>query len=177
VKPIIIAIVGASGSGKTYLSKFLRDELNIPIIVSHTTRPMREGEIEGEDYFFINSTEGYNQDGMLSHTKFGGYEYFSLRSQLPKSGFCTCVMEETGSQHLKRNSGDNYGLFSVIVQCSPEVRTARGVDPKRIERDHNRKPLSYEWVDYAIDNDGTVEELEKAALNMIKILEQWQHLR
>ena len=177
MKPIIIAIVGASGSGKTYLSKFLRNELNIPVIVSSTTRPMREGEIEGEDYFFIKNTEGYKQKDMLSHISFGGYEYFALRNQLPKSGFCSCVVEETGIRNLKQNAGDNYGVFSVTVQCKPEIRIARGVDPKRIERDQNRKPLSYEWVDYAIFNDGAVKEFEKAALNMIKVLEQWQHLR
>ena len=177
MKPIIIAIVGASGSGKTYLSKFLRNELNIPIIVSHTTRPMRQGEIEGEDYFFIDNTGGYRQEDILSHTEFGGYEYFALRSQLPISGLCTCVVEETGSQNLKRNGGNNYGVFSVIVQCNPEIRIARGIDPKRIERDQDRTPLSHEWVDYVIYNNGTIEELETAALNMIKVLEQWQHLR
>lgn len=29
MQPTIIAIVGASGSGKTYLSKLLQDELNV----------------------------------------------------------------------------------------------------------------------------------------------------
>ena len=29
MKPTIIAIVGASGSGKTYLSKLLQNELNV----------------------------------------------------------------------------------------------------------------------------------------------------
>ena len=42
-KPIIIAIMGASGSGKTYLSKFLNKEMNIPMIVSTTTRPPARG--------------------------------------------------------------------------------------------------------------------------------------
>ena len=43
MKPIIIAIVGASGSGKTHLSKFLQKEFGIPAIISTTTRPRREG--------------------------------------------------------------------------------------------------------------------------------------
>ena len=177
MKPIIIAIVGTSGSGKTYLSKFLRNELNVPIIVSTTTRPMRDGEIEGEDYFFIDSTKEYEQDAMLSYTRFGGHEYFALRSQLPKSGFCTCVVEETGVRNLTRNAGDSYGLFTVMVQCKPETKIARGIALERIERDRIRKPLSFDWIDYVIHNNGTVEELEKAALNMIKVLEQWQYLR
>ena len=49
MRPIIIAIVGASGSGKTTLSKYLQRKYGIPAIVSTTTRPRREGEVEGED--------------------------------------------------------------------------------------------------------------------------------
>ena len=32
MQPTIIAVVGASGSGKTYLSKLLQDELNVLVL-------------------------------------------------------------------------------------------------------------------------------------------------
>lgn len=177
MKPIIIAIVGASGSGKTHLSKFLHKEMNIPMIVSTTTRPQRPGEIEGEDYFFIHSTAGYKRQDMLTYTRFGEYEYFSMKKQMPRSGFCSYVVEENGIRALKRSAGDDYGIFAVTVQCKESTRIARGVDPGRIERDKNRKGLGYEWMDYAIFNDGTVEQFEQSARDMIKVLEQWQHLQ
>ena len=81
MKPIIIAIVGASGSGKTYLSKFLQNELNIPTIVSTTTRPRRAEETEGVDYFFVNDTGAFKRQDMLTYTRFGKYEYFSCKKQ------------------------------------------------------------------------------------------------
>ncbi|MDL2320204.1 guanylate kinase [Alistipes sp. OttesenSCG-928-B03] len=177
MKPIIIAICGVSGSGKTYLTRYLQNELNVPAIISHTTRPRRDGETEGEDYFFIDSTDGYKRSDMLTYTQFGGHEYFSLKKQLPKSGFCTYVVDENGIRALKQNAGEDYGVFVVTVQCRPESRIARGISPERIERDRNREPLDFMWVDYAIYNDGTVEEFKKAAIDMIKVLEQWQHLR
>ena len=62
MRPIIIAIVGASGSGKTTLSKYLQRKYGIPAIVSTTTRPRREGEVEGEDYFFVRSTRGIGRE-------------------------------------------------------------------------------------------------------------------
>lgn len=177
MKPIIIAIVGASGSGKTHLSKYLRDELNVPMIVSRTTRPKRENETEGEDYFFIVNTANYSRSDMLTYTRFGEYEYFSLKRQLPKTGFCTYVVEENGVRALKSSAGERYGVFSVSVQCRPENRISRGIDPGRIDRDRNRQPLSFEWVDFVIYNDGTIEEFEKAARDMLKVLETWQHLK
>lgn len=177
MKPIIIAVSGASGAGKTTLTKFLQREMHIPTIISSTTRPRREDEVEDEDYFFVSDGVRPKPSEMLTFTRFGGYEYYSLRKQLPRSGFCSYVVEENGIRSLKQNAGEVYGLFSVTVQCKPEIRIARGVAPERIERDCNRKGLGYEWVDYALFNNGTLAEFEQAARDMMKILEQWQHLQ
>lgn len=176
MKPIIIAIVGASGSGKTHLSKFLQKELNIPMIVSTTTRPWREGEKEGEDYFFVKSAKSYRHEDMLTYTRFGQYEYFSLKKQLPKAGFCTYVVDENGVRALKRSAGDDYGVFCVTVQCKEVIRITRGIDLERIERDKHRRSLGYTWVDLAIYNNGTVEQFEQAGRDLITVVEQWQHL-
>lgn len=177
MKPIIIAISGASGAGKTSLSKFLQRELNIPMIVSTTTRPRRPDEKDGEDYFFVTTTETIKREEMLTYTKFGQHEYFAFRKQLPRTGFCTYVVEGSGSKSLKRCAGEKFGVFTVCVQCKPEIRIERGVSPERIERDRNRKDLSFEWVDYAIYNNGTIAQFEQAARDMMKVLEQWQHLQ
>ena len=53
MKPVIIAIVGRSGSGKTYMAEFLRKKMNIPTIVSYTTRRKRPGETDGVEHFAI----------------------------------------------------------------------------------------------------------------------------
>ena len=177
MKPIVIAISGASGSGKTYLSKFLQRELGIPMIVSTTTRPRRSDEIEGEDYFFTEGIGRHKRQDMLTYTRFGEYEYFSLKKQLPNTGFCTYVVEENGIQALKRTAGELFGVFSVTVQCKEDIRIDRGVDPQRIERDKNRKGLGFEWVDYALYNNGTFGQFEQAARDMIKVLETWRHLQ
>jgi guanylate kinase len=50
----IIVIVAPSGTGKSTLLEKLKK--NIPSLqwsVSHTTRPRRDGEVHGKDYFFI----------------------------------------------------------------------------------------------------------------------------
>lgn len=177
MKPTIIAIVGASGSGKTHLSKFLQRELNIPAIVSTTTRPRREGETEGEDYYFVRNTKKYRREDMLTHTRFGKHEYFSLREQLPPSGYCTYVVDENGVKALKQSSGKDYHVFTVLVACNKENLTLRGIDTERIDRDRNRKTIGYDMVDLIIGNNGTLAEFEKGAYDIVKIMDQWRHLR
>jgi guanylate kinase len=177
VRPIIIAIAGASGSGKTTLSKYLQRTYGIPAIVSTTTRPRRKGEVEGEDYFFVSSTRGIGREAMLTYTRFGKYEYFSLKSQLPASGYCTYVVDENGIKALKQSSGREYDVFTVYVSCRAENLPARGVDAQRIERDSLRRQVDYSLIDVVLGNNGTEAEFREGADRVLKILEQWQHLR
>ena len=54
--PARLVIMSApSGAGKTSLARALAESTaEVVISVSHTTRPARDGENEGEDYFFIS---------------------------------------------------------------------------------------------------------------------------
>lgn len=50
----IIAIMGEAGSGKdTLMKKVLEQEPMVVEIISSTTRPPREGEVDGVNYYFI----------------------------------------------------------------------------------------------------------------------------
>lgn len=51
------AIVGVSGSGKTTLANNLEAAGGYKLVCSHTTRPMRPGEVNGKDYFFVSKEE------------------------------------------------------------------------------------------------------------------------
>jgi len=53
---MIVAIVGGSGSGKTYLVELLKKRYldKIKVGISDTTRAEREGEIDGVHYHFIS---------------------------------------------------------------------------------------------------------------------------
>lgn len=54
---MITIYCGKSAAGKDYLFKFAIKELGLRPIVSATTRPMRDGEVEGVDYFFCTKEE------------------------------------------------------------------------------------------------------------------------
>src|SRR5208337_2900692 len=51
----ILVISAPSGSGKsTLVRRLIASQPDLAFSVSHTTRPRREGEREGRDYFFVN---------------------------------------------------------------------------------------------------------------------------
>lgn len=88
MKPIIIAVIGASCAGKDTLMRQLYWELScgdmidrfpdVYYVVSSTTRPPRKGERNNEDYHFLTDAEfQYNIDEghMLEWTEFRGWKY------------------------------------------------------------------------------------------------------
>lgn len=51
----LIVISAPSGTGKTsVVSSLLQVDPNINLSVSHTTRPPRQNEVDGHDYFFVD---------------------------------------------------------------------------------------------------------------------------
>ena len=51
----LIILAAPSGAGKTSLAKALAESIpNLEVSISHTTRPARQAEQDGEDYFFIS---------------------------------------------------------------------------------------------------------------------------
>jgi len=75
----LFIISAPSGCGKTTLcKKLLLDKLNLSHSVSVTTRPPREGEIEGTDYFFVSPEEFramIKRKEFLEHEKNFGFFY------------------------------------------------------------------------------------------------------
>jgi guanylate kinase len=67
-KGTLIIIAAPSGGGKTSLvNALLETDLQLKLSVSHTTRPPRPNEIEGEHYFFVSIDEF---DAMLKRNVF-----------------------------------------------------------------------------------------------------------
>lgn len=61
LEPLLIVISGPSGVGKDSVIKRMKErDLPFHFVVTATTRPRREGEEHGVDYFFI-STEEFNE--------------------------------------------------------------------------------------------------------------------
>ena len=51
-----IILCGKSGSGKDWARNYIIENYGFTPIISHTTRPIRENEKHGKDYYFISKT-------------------------------------------------------------------------------------------------------------------------
>ena len=56
---MIYIITGPSGVGKNTIINELSNYLDFYFSVSHTTRPRRENEVNGKDYYFITEAVSY----------------------------------------------------------------------------------------------------------------------
>lgn len=72
MKNLLISLTGHTCSGKNYLLEQLITKNGFSRVITSTTRPKRDGEVEGVDYYFITPRE--HQDNNLG----GGYVEFII---------------------------------------------------------------------------------------------------
>ena len=79
-KGLLIILSGPSGVGKgTVRKELMKDSsLNLFYSISMTTRPIRPGEVEGRDYYFVSRERFLKEienDNLLEHAEFVGNFY------------------------------------------------------------------------------------------------------
>ncbi len=86
---LLIIISGPSGVGKGTIRKEIMDDetLNLAYSVSMTTRKIRDGEIDGKDYYFVSNEEfdrNIKEDNLLEWAEFVGNKYGTLKSEIER---------------------------------------------------------------------------------------------
>lgn len=169
--PTIVCVVGPSGCGKTTMARFIEKALGIPMLVSYTTRPKREGEIEGVDHHFVTEAEMPPQDQMLAYTNFGGYHYWMPFSEIPYEhpGICTYVIDEKGLQMLKEKYSDQFGILSILIKRDRAL-LEKQVGADRVQRDLARITIPEEEYNAVIENNDRVEDFLAESLHIYQNL-------
>lgn len=168
-KSTIIAIVGPSGAGKTLAAEYLKEE-GIPSLVSYTTRPMRPGETDGVEHYFVDESCVPYGHQRLAYTVFGGYKYWVRTSQVPSEGKCVYVIDEKGLLDLAFSHGRKYNIIPVLVKRDLE-KLKESVQQERIDRDLERYRLKDSDYQFIIENNGSVEEFKDKLVLMIENIE------
>mgnify|MGYP001369802479 FL=1 len=106
---VIIIFSSPSGAGKTTLVKLLEKKENFFVSVSHTTRKPRSNEVEGKDYYFVDSNQ-FNE--LIKKKEF--LEYAKVFNNLYGT------LKEPVFEKLKR--GENV-LFDIDWQGAKIIRS------------------------------------------------------
>ncbi len=157
---VLLLVSGPSGSGKTTLCRRLAREGEAHYSVSCTTRPSREGEVNGRDYHFLTREEfqaDARSGNFLEHAEVHGNLYGTLISE---------VLE-----FLERG-GDV--VMDIDVQGAAQVRACD--DPKiaRSLVDLFVMPASEDELRERLAGRGTDSE-EDIALRLRNALEEMSH--
>ncbi|HSQ89800.1 guanylate kinase [Romboutsia sp.] len=127
----IFVIMGKASSGKDTLVKMLSEQLEIPMAVSFTTRPMRDGETQGVEYNFITQKEFKDQlesGEIVEHTSYnvasGETWYYGLtKSELEKADYVIAIVNPEGLRLLKYYYEDK--VVPIFINSKPDVRIKR----------------------------------------------------
>ena len=151
----LITITGPSGAGKDTVARMLSEMGGYQVLCSYTTRPKREGEIDGVEHHFVE-TCNVQQDKMLAYTQYGGHEYWVTIDQLTDKAIY--VIDEDGLKDLCERFPD-IELFKICVSARESARLYRGVSRERIDRDKQRKLLPLAFYDAVIFNNDSLNAL------------------
>ena len=174
MKTTILAIVGASGSGKTYMAEYLKQQCGVPTIVSFTTRPKRSDETDGVEHWFVDTKRIPKKEKMLASTIFGGYAYWTEKQQLIHNGICTYVIDEDGLKKLEiMAQAMDLNIIPLLVKRDESY--LKNISKERRDRDKNRNQLPNDYYKYIIENNGTLKEFHKNILLINKEIKLWQH--
>ncbi|CCI82485.1 guanylate kinase [Lactobacillus hominis] len=136
----IIIIAGPSGVGKTTVSNYLNEKYNIPRVITHTTRPMRKGEIQGKSYYFEDD-DSFKKLHFFEHVKYGQYQYGSSKEALKhawdKNDIVSLIVETDGVKSYLDVLGDQVYFIYLAVDDRDVLKkrlVKRGDDPAEIEK-------------------------------------------
>lgn len=155
VRGHLFIIIAPSGTGKSSLIKRLRQEMSmLQWSVSHTTRPMREGEQEGVDYYFVTedqfraSVEDHQFiEWAKVHNHYYGTSVATVQASLQKHQCLLFDLDIQGARNLLRLFRN---LSTAIFIAPPSLQVLR-------ERLQKRGSETAEQLELRLNN--AIEEL------------------
>ena len=111
---MIFIITGPSGVGKNTIINELSNHIDFHFSTSYTTRPKRDNETEGQDYYFITDQQFndlINKNHMLEYEEYGGYFYGTPKSEINRDGIVILDLEVNGATKLLKSNNDFIGIF------------------------------------------------------------------
>nr|WP_207635556.1 guanylate kinase [Ruminiclostridium cellulolyticum] len=180
-KGLLVVVSGPSGTGKgTVCKKLLSQRDNVRYSVSATTRKPREGEIEGQSYFFVSESKFLDMiknDALIEWDKYCDNYYGTPKSYVDSSmeSGMDIILEITveGALEIKQKYPDSVLIF-ILPPSFEELRRriecrateCTDVIEKRLQKAASEIKYVSKY-DYLILNDS----VDEAVMNIEKVLD------
>lgn len=180
-KGLLLVISGPSGVGKGTICNILVNEnKDIKLSISATTRNMRQGEVDGVNYFFksVKDFENLIENGkMLEYANVHGNYYGTPKdfvvNSIKNGEIVILEIDVQGAMQVRENYPDAKLIF-ILPPSFEELRNRivnRSTDDEEtinLRMENAKKEMEYvEKYDYSVVNDN----LESAVLKVKEIIE------
>ena len=178
---LLFVLSSPSGAGKSTIARMLMEtDDGLALSVSATTRPIRPGEVDGKDYYFVSDAafdEMVAKGEFLEWAHVFGHRYGTLKGEVLKvieSGRDVLLdIDWQGTQQLKQVDPDIVRVFILppsMAELERRLR-ARGTDSDEViqrRMDRAAAEISH-WAEYdyvLINNDA--EKCRELVHNILK---------
>lgn len=174
---MVTAITGVIDSGKSTLAAYLI-KMGYKPVLEYTTRPMREGEQDGVDYYFIDDVKfdqmrgaGEFAEVLCVETKHGLWKYGATKDDVKnkENGYILVC----GPGQLKQLLDAEIPVLSVLLDIDKETARSRAINrgtkgdsldefERRFTEDTPKADAIRQRVTLVLDATNTVEDNAKA---------------
>lgn len=170
----MVYLMGKSSTGKdTVYKQLLRKEsLGLSKIVPYTTRPIRDGEKQGREYFFTDDSgfreldaQGKIIEARAYHTYHGVWRYFTVDDgniDLVNNNYIIIGTLESFVKTAEYFGRDK--VVPVLLEVDDGIRLQRALDRERRQENPKYQELCRRYL--ADEEDFSEEKLEAAGVTL-----------
>ena len=173
---VMLVIASPSGAGKSSITRtLLKEQKNLTISVSVTTRPMRDGEMDGREYHFINEEKfqtmregGELLEWAMVHSNYYGTPAADVDDLIAKGRDVVFDIDYQGTQQLYEKKREHLVSIFLLPPSIPELRSrlqGRALDSDEViaRRLHNARIELDHWAeyDYVLVNDNLEKTIQQ----------------
>ncbi len=170
----LIVISGPSGSGKgTIIKELLKNNNDLYLSVSMTSREKRDYETNGREYYFVTKKEfetNIEQENLLEHTLYNGNYYGTLKSEITtnieKGRNVILEIEIEGALNVKKIVPEAIFIFILPPSMGELIKRLKSRGTESTEKIIARFKTAYKEINelskynYVVVNDDLIEAVD-----------------